>query len=65
MSKKNHFSYSQEAGGQLPYKIPKLLLSAKHIEIGPSGLTTKHFHNTYQEKSGYLSKVRNKQQNEK
>ena len=34
------FDYSQEAGGQLPYRMPKSILSDKHAEAGPNGLTT-------------------------
>ena len=53
----NQLNYSQEAGGQLQSKKPESLLSAKHIEIGPCSLTTKHIHNACQEKPGWLSKV--------
>ena len=37
--------------------IPELLLSAKHAEAGPYGLTTKYIHNICQEKPGWVSKV--------
>ena len=45
--------------------MPELLLSAKHAEAGPCGLTTKHIHNTCQEKPGWVSKELNNQQKEK
>ena len=33
--------YFQEAGGQLPYKTPEILLSAKYTKVGLYGLTIK------------------------
>ena len=41
------------------------LLPAKHVENGPCGLTTKHIHNTCQEKAAWASKKVNKKQKEK
>ena len=55
----------QEVGGQMLYKIPDLLLSVKHAEISPCGLTKKHIHKTFffflLKKPGWLSKKSNKQ----
>ena len=45
--------------------MPKSLLSAKHDESGPCGLTKRYFYNTCQEKAGWVSKKVNNQQKEK
>ena len=61
----SQLDYSQEVGGQLPWTIPKSLLSAKHTEVGPCGLTTKRIYKTSKKKqAGYLKwKTANKKRN--
>ena len=57
--------YSQEAGGQLPCRNPKSLLSAKYAKGGPCGLAIKHINRNCQKNLGWLSKVVNNQKNDK
>ena len=49
----------------MPYKRPESLLSAKHAEVGPCGLTTNTFLALVKEKPVWLCKVENNQQKEK